>query len=407
MRIALIYPGYPPEEMLGGGISTYAKTLAENLLIMNQKVTVFSRTEKNAGSDEQVEGIRVIRIPGGDNWRSEGNILFSYKVRESVVKIEEEEGKFDVIECGDWGAEGWAFVESDFKDKLLVRCHTPGFIAQTYNPANPPYLSEAVCEVEKEVLIKAKFLGSPSMSLMHQIKAEVEICGEVTIQKYPLALKNIPVKNNYKESFSEEIPLRILVAGRLEQRKGQDIVCRAIHDLREAAKQVRIDFAGPDTPLVDGTTYKQQLENLLEDWPGSKPRFLGHVPYAQMPNLYPEYDLYILSSRFESFGLVVLEAMRAGLPVLAANVGEIPRMIIDGVTGYLFQPDNPIVLAEKVGLLLKSPISLERVGKAARNAVLAGYGQDKPIKETISFYEAITKKYEYRTTIGPGEPTSS
>jgi len=395
LRVLLIYPGFPPEEDLAAGVSTCAFELASGLKSLGQKVTVISRSEKVDKIECQiVDEISIHRMPSRLHWfkyfgnlmdfKHFGVLLYDYMILRLIKYLEKRDGNFDVIEVGDFGSEGFALLK-DYNDKLIVRCHTPAFIAQKYNPLNPPYLSRLAMALEKRTLLQAKHLASPSWSLMKEILKQGTILADIKLQNYPFANRTNYWKKGYKTNFCLDSPMRIIVVGRLEQRKGQDIVCQALNLLNDCNVHLTIDFVGLDTPTSDGTTYKQYLLNILFPESKKKVRFLGLYPRNNVLKLYPNYDLYILSSRFESLGYVVLEAMRAGLPVVAANIGEMPNIIEDNINGILVDPDNPIALSKILLRLYRSPDNLKKIGREGRKYIATNYG-NKSIKRILSHY---------------------
>src|SRR5205823_13173952 len=85
-----------------------------------------------------------------------------------------------------------------------------------------------------------------------------------------------------------------------------------------------------------------------------------------VPELLAAADLFVLSSRSEGLPISVLEAMAAGLPVVATNVGGMPEVVVNGETGFLVPPAEPRALAEAVGRLLLDPELRQRFGAAGR-----------------------------------------
>lgn len=397
LKIALIYPGYPPEEELGGGISIFAKHAAEGLVKKGHKVTVISRSLRSSMQQSIHNGIKIIRVPSSSrfsgffsalNFNNYGSLFYYWKVKKVVDCIEKEKGPFDIIECGDWGAEGFLFSFTS-PEKLIIRCHTPSFIAEDWNSLNPPYFSAFLKFLEKITLKRARNITTPSKSLLRAIEKKIKI-RPVVVQPYPIKTK-APFKESYPNTYSEKRPLRILVAGRLEQRKGQDIVCRALNILISKHFPVHLVFAGADTPTRTGT-FGAYLKSILSKEARNRVDFLGHINYREIPVFYTKFDCYVMSSRFESLGFVVLEAMRAGLCIVASNVCEMPRIIQSCENGLLFQSGNYKDLSSQIEFLLKRPDELERMGRAGRKSFLDRCSKEKPIERMIENYYQILEK---------------
>lgn len=404
LRTALVYPGYPPENPLGGGISTYTQETAEGLTRQGHSVTVFSRTESFKEGVEIDSRIRVFRIPSETEgalidperaFRNRGAFSYSRRVRDLIKRLEQKEGPFDIVEVGDWGAEAIALLP-EYKYKLVICCHTPSFVSELYNPLSPPYLSKYVKSLEKIVLQETLFITSPSQSLIEEIQSHIRLTANVRIQPYPLSVENVPYKQIYQAEFNTNRPLRVVVSGRLEQRKGQDIVLQAIQRLWRDGYNVEVSLVGADTPLSTGGNFGDYLFQIIHPEFHGRVRFLGHVPRKQMLNIYPEQDLYISASRFESLGLAVLESMRAGLPVIASRVGEMSRLISPGINGYLFDNENISELSYWVKHLLFNPPRIQEMGAAGRRKIINDYGDDKSIREMIENYQSIIMQYEAR-----------
>jgi glycosyltransferase involved in cell wall biosynthesis len=168
------------------------------------------------------------------------------------------------------------------------------------------------------------------------------------------------------------------VAGRLIRGKGFDTALRAIECLPRSAVS-RLDIAG-DGPL------RKELEALcarlgLKD----RVRFLGWV--RDMASFWRSCDVGLVPSNqwIESFGMVAVEAMAAGIPVLAARRGALPEVVLDGVTGSLFEPGDHEELADLLARYATSEDIRLRHGKAARERCRAVFS----IEECARQYEEL------------------
>ena len=160
---------------------------------------------------------------------------------------------------------------------------------------------------------------------------------------------------------------------------------------RSAAMRERLTGGNPDSPLLlyvgrlSPEKGLEQLKPMLEAVPGARLALIGDGPhhkalthhFAGMPVVMPGFlrgdelaaayasaDVFVMPSRTETLGLVVLEAMSTGLPVVAARAGGIPEMIEDGVSGCLFDDEQQAI--ESIRLFLDSPDRRKAFGAAAR-----------------------------------------
>jgi len=124
----------------------------------------------------------------------------------------------------------------------------------------------------------------------------------------------------------------ILWVGYPEWDKGVDIVVGSMKILLETIPSARLHFVGPYRPEFIDDIKREKLEDVI--------RVHGSIPPLEMPGYYAGADICVNPSRWESFSLVVLEAMATGRPVVASRVGGMKEVINDGVNGLLSNPDG-------------------------------------------------------------------
>jgi glycosyltransferase involved in cell wall biosynthesis len=167
--------------------------------------------------------------------------------------------------------------------------------------------------------------------------------------------------------------LRILFVGRLDEQKGVDVLFAAMRKLgaRAFAVVVGSPVAGHD--------------------PGhhipSNVRTVGWLRREQIEELYAAAEVLVMPSRWEGLPLVALEAMRAGLPVIATRVGGIPEAVEDGVTGRLVDLDAPSQLASVLASL--DPATLGLMGKNARRRYLEAFQVQRVVHELDALYREL------------------
>jgi glycosyltransferase involved in cell wall biosynthesis len=164
----------------------------------------------------------------------------------------------------------------------------------------------------------------------------------------------------------KEAPGYLLFVGRLRIRKGVEVLLEALRSLRAAqpARQLpRLLVAG------DGE-HRASLERRVAELDlGSAVRFLGRCDAGRVRGLLRGACALVVPSIYEGMPLVVLEAMEAGLPVIASRVSGIPEVVADGRTGWLVPPEDPERLAAALEAALADPEEARRRGEAGRRRV--------------------------------------
>ncbi len=160
----------------------------------------------------------------------------------------------------------------------------------------------------------------------------------------------------------QETPPRFtcIMVGRLQAGKRQEDAVRALAELRAAGVPVRLWLVGDGDP-----DYRAFLEDLIHEKSlAGQVRFVGQVNNA-LPSI-QQADVLLLCSRCEAFARVVVEAMKAGKPVLGARSGGTVEQIRDGFNGFLYEPGNYKELAEKIRYLSENPQLAREMGENGR-----------------------------------------
>ena len=149
---------------------------------------------------------------------------------------------------------------------------------------------------------------------------------------------------------------RAVFLGRLHVQKGVDVLVRAVAML--PGVQLMLAGDGPERAALRRLVASLGI--------GDRVRFLGFVPRTQVPGLLAAADVLVLPSRYEELGTAVIEGMRAGVPVVAADTGGVSATVTDGVTGLLVPPGQPTALAAALRRVLTDDGLARRLADAAR-----------------------------------------
>jgi glycosyltransferase involved in cell wall biosynthesis len=181
------------------------------------------------------------------------------------------------------------------------------------------------------------------------------------------------------ENAPDAVPARarvLLAVSRLTRQKGIDVAVRAVRSLPDDTVLVVLG-EGPEREALERLTRELGVEGRVF--------LLGRVP--DVAAWLRRASVLAHPARWEGFGLGVLEAMLAGLPVVAANVSSLPELVVDGTTGFLVGPDDPSALALGVARALEQP----QLGEAGRQRALREFSVARMADLTVSLYESLAR----------------
>ncbi len=180
----------------------------------------------------------------------------------------------------------------------------------------------------------------------------------------------------------------ILFVGRLEPLKGVDILIGAASML-DSDVDCSVLIVGGDETSAAQVEQLQSMAHALGI--GERVAFAGAVDHDMLPLYYNAADVCVVPSHYESFGLVAVEAMASGVPVVASRVGGLTGTVKDGETGYLIPWLCPEPFAERIELLLDNEPLRVSLGEAAREAV-SRYRWENVAGAVLEVYESLTGK---------------
>ncbi|MHC1755343.1 MAG: glycosyltransferase family 4 protein [Methanosarcina sp.] len=188
--------------------------------------------------------------------------------------------------------------------------------------------------------------------------------------------------NEYEFESNNLIHPSLLYIGRLVKIKGIDILIRALPIIKVSYPNIKLFIAGTGGQFnkINSIVKKMDLtENVI---------FLGKVFGSEKRRLIASTDILILPSRYEAFGIVLLEAMASGKSIVASNVGGVPYIVNNGETGLLFEVGNVKELAEKVIKLLDCEKLRLEMGRAGRKRA-KDFSWNNIADQTVKTYEEV------------------
>ena len=413
LHVCLVTPAYPPTI---DGFSTYIRDLAVSLVKLGQKVTVICADSTHGPllSDQEIidSGIRVIWLCQQFNIFHKAlrfatglsQSAWSLRIYNALVKYHYQI-PFDLIEFTNWGAQG--LIHSLHKIVPQVVRVTTGIkqvlsfgYTDSIGPRNilSKTLEGLVVRrlhfLEKLSVRRSDFLILPSKGHWNAIE---NIYGLTSVDKakatiIPFGTNTYKVKTSSKKL--DDWPCQILFVGRLSYRKGFDVFMKSLPMVFAAAKgKVKVTILGQDT-LYDpnGTSFWDKFSSELNNELRSNIEYRGPVNDDVRDEAYSQCAIFVAPSRYESFGLMYIEAMCYGVPVIGCNNGGAPEVIKNNVTGVIVEPGNMIALAEALLILINNPPLRHRMGQAGRKSAINFFSRERMAEKTLELYHDITSR---------------
>ncbi len=388
LRVALLC-----EELGGpsaGGIAAYTEHLAEGLANRGHEVVVF-RSGYGPG-DARPEGYRVVGVPPEPDQPHGGAILRALRSA----------GPFDVVEAPLWGGEG-AIVGVANLAPLVVRLETPLEVIRQISQL--PLSPEMVAAVGAERL--GLSYASGVVAISRAIARTVEEVYDARLENHARLATVFPIGLPGAGSLTidpidppDADGVRMLYLGRLEARKGLLELGRAFAAAARVVPDLRLWIAGADNSQADGhraRTGKTYPQSLRESWGPElwgRVRFLGRVSEGVKNALLRHCDLLVAPSLYESFGIVFVEAMRMGKPVIGTRVGGIPEIVAHGETGLLVEPGDPADLAEAMKALAGDARSRDRMGASGLARFRDEFTAEVFARRSEAFYREVIAHWQ-------------
>lgn len=398
LNICYLTNEYYPD--IRGGIGKFVYILARETAKFGHQVHVITLTRDNIESVNFEENVWVHRIgvnkypkslleydTVNDNF-NENRMNTLYSHYEEILKINKK-CKVDIIQTPIWDSLGfYALFDSRFN--LVVTLHTSmkTIFEGVY------HINEEVefhIEVEEYLLNKSKFIVSNSKAIEKQYNQYYNDACEGKTFLIPHGLEDMRkfVKNNKKLSDNSD-NIEILFVGRLEYRKGIDIIFECIPYICKKYNNVIFRFCG-DNKINMPNSEKNYKDYFLSKYNKFSERviFEGYISDEEIIDRYSNCDIFIAPSRFESFGLIFLEAMIFSKPVIGTNIGGIPEVVENGVSGILIENENSEDLKNALIKLIENKDIRESMGKNGRRIYEEKFTAEIMANKFIDYYKNI------------------
>ncbi|MFJ2260343.1 glycosyltransferase [Streptomyces sp. NPDC087844] len=403
LSIALVSEHASPLAALGGvdagGQNVHVACLAGALADRGHRVTVYTRRDARDLPVETAlrDGVRVHHVPAGPPEQIPKDELLPYmgEFGHYLARVWRDRPP-DVVHSHFWMS-GLASLRATRRLglPLLHTYHALGTVKRRHQRLADPSPPQRIA-LETEV-------GFGCDRVIATCRDEVAELGRMGV---PAAKAGIVPCGVDTELFTPCGPVagrgtprhQVLQLGRLVPRKGAAVSIAALALLPETELVV---VGGPPAHRLEQDPEVRRLRALARRaGVAGRVRFTGGVPSADVPPLLRAADVVVCPADYEPFGIVPLEAMACGRPVVASAVGGQLDTVADPATGRLVPPGDPQALARAVAELLADPVTREASGAAGRRRVLRRYGWDRVAAATEAAYCEVLDALPVATRVG-------
>ena len=392
MKIAFITFEYPP--FISGGAGVYAENLTKELARLGHEVHVLAPKVSVSENYNDSNGILVHRV----NFKNKPLLSApSYWIglRSQFKIIESDVGGFDVVHGN---------VDSDFSltkkminaPRIITVHHLARDALEILNPkvleriknlggeiGITPYIEKICIERADKIITVSEYTKRMLVSLynVHPQKIKVTYNGLVGGEIEFTEKEKDEIKERY--GVGEDKPV-LLFVGRLDdKRKGLTFLLNAFRRM----------ILKIDANLVVVGSGNQELYKRLSSTLGIGENviFTGYVDDTTLAKFYSVCDVHVVPSRLEGFGLTILEAMAAGKPVVATNIGAIPEIMKNKENGILVELNDINGMSNAIYTFLQDEKLAEKVGKRNVNYVKEKFSWEKNAKETELLYMQLAE----------------
>jgi D-inositol-3-phosphate glycosyltransferase len=352
-----------------GGMNVYVRELGKGLGRLGLEVDIFTRCQ-DSGTIEITTigpGARVIHLEAGEPRWLPKNELYAF-LPQFLTHVDDfrrsERIHYDMVHAHYW-LSGWVGtrLRKMWNVPLVQMFHTLGMLKNSVARGSAEMEPMLRISVERDVASAAdRLIAANVVEFGHLVdlygadphKIRIVPCGVDLELFHPIDRQEARARLGLDDGQY------ILFVGRLEPLKGVDILIDAMSILRHNGSRARLLVAGGN---LDGDLARQLQDCVVDEHLLEAVRFLGAVDQKDLPYYYSAVDVCAMPSFYESFGMVAIEAMACGTPVVASRAGGLQFTVRDGETGYLVAPGAALPLADALGRVLADRGLRQRLGE--------------------------------------------
>ena len=364
MKILMLTWEYPPRVV--GGISRVVHDLSHRLIKDGHEVTVVTYKEGDVEDFENDGGVKVYRV---NNYMINPNnfidwiMQLNFNLVAKATEIINKEGPFDVIHAHDWLVTYAAKTLKDsYKMPIIATIHA----------------TESGRNSGTEVIVNSNYMKNELQRLFGLPYEKINVVPNgVNLNLYNGVEKDYDFRRQYAAD-NEKI---ILYVGRLVYEKGIQNLIAAMPKILNGYHDSKLVIAGRGGMIDE---LRDEVRRLGIE---NKVYFTGYLSLDKVTKMYKCADVAVFPSTYEPFGVVALEGMLSGTPVVVSDVGGLNEIVDHRVNGMKSYAGNPNSIADSILELLFNPGLCEEISKNAKAKVKTQYNWNKIAQDTHFIYQ--------------------
>jgi glycosyltransferase involved in cell wall biosynthesis len=225
------------------------------------------------------------------------------------------------------------------------------------------------------------------LSTSHVMAIETKLYTEKEIEVTPFGIDMQQFKPMDIKSLFDKDDIIIGTVKTLEEKYGIEYLIRAFKIVSNKYYNLPLKLL-----IVGGGSLEKHLKKLSKELNiENKTVFTGKVPFIDVPKYHNMLSVFVSVSNSESFGVAIIEASSCGKPVVVSNVGGLPEVVEDGITGIVVPPRDPDMTAQAIERLVVDRNLRTQMGNAGRERVRRLYNWDDNVKQMIKIYNEVLK----------------
>lgn len=402
-QVALVSVHGDPAVDIGGeeagGQNVYVRQVGEALAQQGWEVDMFTRkTDVNQPHLVQHQDhCRTIRISAGPETFIPRQEIFQHcdRVVEEIIKFAKQEGReYSLLHTNYW-LSAWVGLELQRRLSLPIvhTYHSLGAVKYK-SVQEPPETATRRLEIEKAILDNADCVVATSPQEKENLRSLVSSRGNIEIIPCGTNINHFGSisyqQAREKLGFSPQEKV-IFYIGRFDPRKGIETLVRAVANSKLRGKEsLRLIIGGAYRAGQSDGKEKERISQIVEELGISDiTEFPGRISDEDLPTYFAAADVCVVPSHYEPFGLVPIEAMASGTPVVGSAVGGLNFTVVSEETGLLVPPKDNAAFTEAIERILSNPQWRNQLGENARKRMEEKFSWEGVTSQLSDLYSSL------------------